>query len=137
LTEDAAWTKSYDEFLKTCLPSVGLKVLDTVKVATDTSDFTPIFQKIEAAKPSVIVTGVGIVGNKPVVQRHNRRIPRRMMGDKARAGASAFGKEPSGAPNGVVPFTAASEDSPLTPKTVPFAKAYLKRFNTTAAAHSF
>jgi branched-chain amino acid transport system substrate-binding protein len=137
MTEDAAWTRSYDEFLKTCLPSVGLKIVDSIKVATDTSDFTPIFQKIESAKPNVIVTGVGIIGNKPVVQWHNQQVPLLMMGYNAQAGASAFWKETSGATNGVVTFTAASEDSPLTPKTVPFAKAYLARFNTTAAAHSF
>jgi branched-chain amino acid transport system substrate-binding protein len=137
MTEDAAWTKSYDEFLKTCLPSVGLDLIDTVKVATDTSDFTPIFQKIEAAKPDVVVTGVGIIGNKPVVQWHNQQVPLLMMGYNAQAGASAFWKETSGATEGVVTFTAASEDSPLTPKTVPFAKAYLARFGTTPAAHSF
>jgi branched-chain amino acid transport system substrate-binding protein len=137
MTEDAAWTKSYDEFLKSCLPSVGLNIIDTIKVATDTSDFTPIFQKIEAAKPDVVVTGVGIIGNKPVVQWHNQQVPLLMMGYNAQAGASAFWKETSGATNGVATFTAASEDSPLTPKTVPFAKAYLARFNTTPAAHSF
>jgi branched-chain amino acid transport system substrate-binding protein len=137
MTEDAAWTKSYDEFLATCLPSVGLKLLDTVKVATDTTDFTPIFQKIEAAKPDVVVTGVGIIGNKPVVQWHNQQVPLLMMGYNAQAGASAFWKETSGATNGVVTFTAATEDSPLTPKTVPFAKAYVAKFSTTPAAHSF
>lgn len=137
MTEDAAWTKSYDEFLKSCLPSVGLNLVDTIKVATDTSDFTPIFQKIEGSKPDVIVTGVGIIGNKPVVQWHNQQVPLLMMGYNAQAGASAFWKETSGATNGVVTFTAASEDSPLTPKTVPFTKAYLARFNTTAAGHAF
>jgi len=137
MTEDAAWTKSYDEFLKTCLPEKGLKLVDTIKVATDTTDFTPIFQKIEAAKADVIVTGVGIIGNKPVVQWANQQVPMLLMGYNAQAGASAFWKETSGATQGLVTFTAASQDSPLTAKTIPFGEAYLKRFNTTPAAHSF
>lgn len=137
MTEDAAWTRSYDDFLKTCLPASGLQLVDTVKVATDTTDFTPIFQKIEATKADVIVTGVGIIGNKPVVQWANQQVPIPLMGYNAQAGASAFWKETSGATNGLITFTAASEDSALTPKTVPFGQAYLKRFNTTAAAHSF
>lgn len=137
MTEDAAWTKSYDEFLKECLPKNGLTLADTIKVATDTSDFTPIFQQIEASKADVIVTGVGIIGNKPVVQWANQQVPMLLMGYNAQAGASAFWKETSGATQGLITFTAASQDSALTPKTVPFGESYLKRFNTTAAAHSF
>ncbi|MDR6820915.1 branched-chain amino acid transport system substrate-binding protein [Neorhizobium sp. 2083] len=137
MTEDAAWTKSYDEALKTCLPQHGLDVAETIKVATDTSDFTPIFQKIEAMKADVIVTGVGIIGNKPVVQWANQQVPMLLMGYNAQAGASSFWKETSGATQGLVTFTAASQDSALTPKTVPFGEAYLKRFSTTPAAHSY
>lgn len=137
LTEDAAWTRSYDEFLKTCLPAAGLKFVDAIKVATDTTDFTPIFQRIEATKADVIVTGLGIVGNKPVVQWSNQQVPMPLMGYNAQAGASAFWNETSGATNGLVTFTAASENAPLTPKTVPFARNYLARFNTTPAAHSY
>jgi branched-chain amino acid transport system substrate-binding protein len=137
LTEDAAWTRSYDTLLKTCLPAAGLQLVDTIKVATDTNDFTPIFQRIEATRADVIVTGLGIVGNKPVVQWNNQQVPMLLMGYNAQAGASAFWTETSGATNGLVTFTAASEDSPLTPKTIPFARAYLARFNTTPAAHSF
>ncbi|WP_204267272.1 hypothetical protein, partial [Escherichia coli] len=32
LSEDAAWTRSYDAFLKTCLPAAGLQLVDTIKV---------------------------------------------------------------------------------------------------------
>ncbi|MBV9813773.1 MAG: ABC transporter substrate-binding protein [Acetobacteraceae bacterium] len=137
MTEDAAWTQSYDALLKTCLPDGGLKLVDAVKVATDTSDFTPIFQSIEGTGAQVIVTGVGIIGDKPVVQWNNQQVPLPLLGYNAQAGASAFWQQTSGATNGLVTFTAASEDAALTPKTVPFAKAYRARFNTTPAAHSF
>lgn len=137
LSEDAAWTRSYDAFLKTCLPAAGLQLVDTIKVATDTNDFTPIFQRIEATRADVIVTGLGIVGNKPVVQWHNQQVPMLLMGYNAQAGASAFWTETSGATNGLVTFTSASEDSALTPRTIPFARNYTARFNTTPASHSY
>lgn len=137
MTEDAAWTKSYDAFLNTCLPNGGIKLASTIKVATDTSDFTPIFQKIEDTKADVIVTGVGIIGNKPVVQWHNQQVPLLLMGYNAQAGASAFWKETSGATEGLVTFTAASADAPLTPKTIPFVKDYSAKYSTTPAAHAF
>lgn len=137
LSEDAAWTRSYDAFLKTCLPAAGLQIVDTIKVATDTNDFTPIFQRIEATRADVIVTGLGIVGNKPVVQWHNQQVPMLLMGYNAQAGASAFWTETSGATNGLVTFTSASEDSPLTPRTIPFARNYTARFSTTPASHSY
>jgi branched-chain amino acid transport system substrate-binding protein len=137
MTEDAAWTKSYDAFLQKCLPENGLEIVKTIKVATDTSDFTPIFQQIEASKAQAIVTGVGIIGNKPVVQWANQQVPMLLMGYNAQAGASAFWKETSGATQGVSTFTAASTDSPLTPKTIPFATKYQEKYGTTPAAHSF
>ncbi len=137
MTEDAAWTHSYDALLKTCLPHGGMKLVDTVKVATDTRDFTPIFQRIEATGAQVIITGVGIIGDKPVVQWNNQQVPLPLLGYNAQAGASAFWQQTSGATNGLVTFTAASEDSALTPKTIPFAKDYVARFKTTPAAHSF
>src|SRR5579863_9747971 len=47
ISEDAAWTTPLDaEYLK-CLPDIGIKVLDHVRFSPDTTDFTPIFNKID------------------------------------------------------------------------------------------
>ena len=68
MSEDAAWTTPLDaEYLK-CLPNIGLKVLDHIRVSPDTTDFTPIFNKIEGEKPDVIITGISHVGVQPTVQ---------------------------------------------------------------------
>ncbi len=48
MSEDAAWTKPLDERFLDCLPKAGLKVLDHVRFNPDTTDFTPIFNKIES-----------------------------------------------------------------------------------------
>ena len=58
ISEDAAWTTPLDaEYLK-CLPQIGLKVLDHIRVSPDTTDFTPIYNKIEVEKPDVMITGI-------------------------------------------------------------------------------
>src|ERR1700712_238912 len=43
MSEDAAWTKPLDAKYLTCLPEVGIKVLDHIRMSPDTTDFTPIF----------------------------------------------------------------------------------------------
>src|ERR1700733_2475714 len=43
MSEDAAWTGPLDAGYLTCLPKIGLKVLDHIRFSPDTTDFTPIF----------------------------------------------------------------------------------------------
>src|SRR3984893_3460608 len=47
MSEDAAWTTPLDVSYENCLPKAGLKVLDHIRFSPDTTDFTPIFNKIE------------------------------------------------------------------------------------------
>ena len=62
MSEDAAWTTPLDAGYEECLPKIGLKVLDHIRFSPDTTDFTPIFNKIEGEKPDVIITGISHVG---------------------------------------------------------------------------
>src|SRR3981189_1454635 len=75
MSEDAAWTKPLDIGYEECLPKIGLKVLDHIRFSPDTTDFTPIFNKIEGAKPDVIITGISHVGVQPTVQWKNQQVP--------------------------------------------------------------
>src|SRR6476660_3068166 len=75
MSEDAAWTKPLDVGYEACLPKIGLKVLDHIRFSPDTTDFTPIFNKIEAAKPDVMITGISHVGVQPTVQWKNQQVP--------------------------------------------------------------
>ena len=68
MSEDAAWTRPLDVGYEECLPKIGLKVLDHIRFSPDTTDFTPIFNKIEGSKPDVIITGISHVGVQPTVQ---------------------------------------------------------------------
>ena len=133
MSEDAAWTGPLDAGYMACLPKIGLKVLDHIRLSPDTTDFTPIFNGIEGKKPDVIVTGISHVGVQPTVQWANQQVPIPMFGISSQATSSTFWKDTNGATEGVVLQLAAVDTVASTPKTQPFAAAYLKRYGITPA----
>lgn len=133
MSEDAAWTLPLDaEYLK-CLPKIGIQVLDHVRLSPDTTDFTPIFNKIEGQKPDVIVTGISHVGVQPTVQWHDQQVPIPMIGISSQATSSTFYKDTNGATEGVIYQTISAPEVALTPKMIPFTEAYQKRYGITPA----
>ena len=131
MSEDAAWTTPLDaEYLK-CLPQIGIKVLDHIRFSPDTTDFTPIFNKIEGEKPDVIVTGISHVGVQPTVQWKQQEVPIPMFGVSSQATNSSFWNDTNGATEGVLFQGFSGPDVAVTPKTLPFVKAFVKRFGNT------
>ena len=128
MSEDAAWTTPLDASYEACLPKVGLQVLDHIRFSPDTTDFTPIFNQIEAKKPDVIITGISHVGVQPTVQWTNKQVPIPMLGVSSQASNSTFWKETNGAANGVLYQGVSGPDVAVTPKTLPFVAAYQKKF---------
>jgi branched-chain amino acid transport system substrate-binding protein len=133
MSEDAAWTTPLDERYLECLPKAGLKVLDHVRFNPDTTDFTPIFNKIEGEHPDVITTGISHVGVQPTVQWHDQQVPIPMAGQSSQATTSSFWKDTNGAAEGVITATAAAPGVALTPQTIPFTDAYTKRYGVSPA----
>jgi branched-chain amino acid transport system substrate-binding protein len=128
MSEDAAWTKPLDVGYEECLPKVGLKVLDHIRFSPDTTDFTPIFNKIESAKPDVIITGISHVGVQPTVQWKNQQVPIPMLGISSQATNSTFGKDTNNASDGVLYQGVSGPGVAVTPKSVPFADNFKKKF---------
>jgi branched-chain amino acid transport system substrate-binding protein len=128
MSEDAAWTKPLDVGYQECLPKIGLKVLDHIRFSPDTTDFTPIFNKIESSKPDVIITGISHVGVQPTVQWKNQQVPIPMFGISSQATNSTFGKDTNNASDGVLYQGVSGTGVAVTPKSVPFADAFQKRF---------
>ena len=128
MSEDAAWTKPLDVGYEECLPKIGLKVLDHIRFSPDTTDFTPIFNKIEGEKPDVIITGISHVGVQPTVQWQQQQVPMPMYGVSSQATSSTFWKDTNGATDGVVFNMFSAPDVAVTPKTIPFAKAYQAKY---------
>ena len=128
MSEDAAWTTPLDaEYLK-CLPNIGLKVLDHIRLSPDTTDFTPIFNKIEGQKPDAILTGISHVGTQPTVQWKQQEVPIPMFGVSSQATNSTFWNDTNGATNGVLFQAVSGPDVAVTPKTLPFVKAFQAKF---------
>ena len=128
MSEDAAWTKPLDVGYEECLPKIGLKVLDHIRFSPDTTDFTPIFNKIEAQKPDVIITGISHVGVQPTVQWKNQQVPIPMFGISSQATNSTFGKDTNDAATGVLYQAVSGPAVAVTPKSVPFADAFKAKF---------
>jgi branched-chain amino acid transport system substrate-binding protein len=128
VSEDAAWTIPLDEEYLKCLPAIGIKVLDHIRLSPDTTDFTPIFNKIEGLKPDVMVTGISHVGVQPTVQWQQQQVPIPMYGVSSQATSSTFWKDTNGATEGVVFNMVSAPDVAVSPKTIPFAQAYQKKY---------
>ena len=131
MSEDAAWTKPLDAGYLQCLPEIGLKVLDEVRFSPDTTDFTPIFNRIESLKPDVIITGISHVGVQPTVQWKSQQVPYPMFGVASQATNSTFWKDTNGATEGVLYQGVSGPGVAVTEKTLPFVDAFVKKYGNT------
>jgi branched-chain amino acid transport system substrate-binding protein len=137
MSEDAAWTTPLDASLMSCLPGAGLQVLDHIRFNPDTTDFTPIYNQIEAKKPDVIITGISHVGVQPTVQWHDQQVPLAMAGQSSQATNGTFWKDTNGAAAGVITDTAAAPGVAITPKTQPFISAYAAKYGESPSYAGF
>jgi branched-chain amino acid transport system substrate-binding protein len=128
MSEDAAWTTPLDAGYEQCLPKIGLKVLDHIRFSPDTTDFTPIFNKIEGEKPDVIITGISHVGVQPTVQWKSQQVPMPMFGIASQATNSTFWKDTNGAADGVLYQGVSGPGVAVSPKTLPFVASFQKRY---------
>ncbi|MGH7078644.1 MAG: ABC transporter substrate-binding protein, partial [Acetobacteraceae bacterium] len=129
MSEDAAWSTPYDTALLEFLPKRGLQILDHIRFSPDTTDYTPIFNKIEAKRPDVIISGLAHVGVVPTVQWAQQHVPTPLYGVSVQATAPSFWKDTHGAAEGANSQTGAGPDSAITKFTRPFTEAYMKRFH--------
>ncbi len=136
-SEDAAWTKPLDDGYLKCLEPAGLKVLDHVRFSPDTTDFTPIFNKIEGEKPDVMITGISHVGTQPTVQWTSQQVPIPMFGVSSQATNSTFWQDTNGATQGVLFDAVSGPGVAVTPKTLPFVEAYQKKYGNVPSYAGF
>jgi branched-chain amino acid transport system substrate-binding protein len=128
MSEDAAWTTPLDAEYLNCLSKIGINVLDHIRVSPDTTDFTPIFNKIEGEKPDVIITGIAHVGVQPTVQWKQQEVPIPMFGISAQATNSSFWNDTNGAVEGVLYQAFSGPGVAVTPKSLPFVAAFKARY---------
>jgi branched-chain amino acid transport system substrate-binding protein len=128
MSEDADWTKPLDENYLKCLPKAGLKVVAHVRFNPDTTDFTPIYNKLEGAHPDALITGIAHVGVAPTVQWASLHVPFPMGGISAQATNPTFWKDTNGAANGVITQTGTVPGVALTPETAPVTAEFIKKY---------
>jgi len=128
MSEDAAWTTPLDAEYLNCLPKIGLNVVDHVRFSPDTTDFTPIFNKIEGEKPDVMITGISHVGVQPTVQWKQQEVPIPMFGVSSQATNSSFWNDTNGAVEGVLYQGVSGPGVAVTPKTLPFVAAFKAKY---------
>lgn len=137
VSEDADWTKPLDAGYEKCLPKIGLQVLDTVNFNPDTTDFTPIFNRVEGKHPDVMIMGIAHVGVQPTVQWHSQQVPIAMAGINAQASNESFWKSTNGATEGVITQTGSAPGVALSPVTLQVQKAYQDKFHNFPAFSGF
>ncbi len=137
MREDADWTKPLNDGEAACLPKAGLNVVDQVAFNPDTTDFTPIFNSIEAKHPDVILTGIAHVGVQPTVQWQAQQVPIPMAGISAQATNPTFWKDTNGATNGVITQTGTVEGLALTSLTNKVADEFVKKYGRFPAFTGF
>jgi branched-chain amino acid transport system substrate-binding protein len=127
-SEDAAWTTPLDAEYLECLPKIGIEVVDHIRFAPDTTDFTPLYNRIEGEKPDVIISGTSHVGVQPVTQWAQQQVPLPMIGQTSQATSGTFWNDTNGSTQGLITMSAAAEGDDVTPRTAPFMAEYAKRF---------
>ncbi len=133
-SEEAAWTKPFDEAVAKCLPKIGLKVVDRVRFPLDTTDYTPIFQRLATHHPDVIINAIAHTGVRPVSQWHDSQFPALMAGPDGEGSSGGFWKATNGAAQGlIVGGTISANGAALTSRTPAFYHAYLKKFHDVPA----
>ncbi|MGA9865846.1 MAG: ABC transporter substrate-binding protein [Acetobacteraceae bacterium] len=135
--EDADWTKPLDVTLEQCLPKAGLKIVDQLAFNPDTTDFTPIFNAVEAKHPDVMIMGIAHVGVQPTVQWHSQQVPIPMAGISAQASNDTFWKSTNGATEGVITQTGSAPGVALSPVTLAVQKAYQDKYHNFPAFTGF
>lgn len=128
MSEDAAWTEPLDSGCEVCLPTIGLTLLDDIRFAPDTADFTAIFTRIKDARPDVIITGMPKAGVEPIKQWKKLRVPIPMLGMNSQASNSSFFEDADGAAQGVLYQAVAGPGVAVTARTISFAEGFRKRF---------
>jgi len=137
MSEDADWTKPLNAGELTCLPKAGLKVVDEVSFNPDTTDFTPIFNGIEAKHPDIIISGIAHVGVQPTVQWHAQQVPIALGGISAQETNPTFWQSTNGATESVITQSGTVPGLALTPLTNKVADEFQQRYGHFPAFDGF
>ena len=121
LAEDSAWTKPITDSFQTLLGAFGSKVqvVDVIRYAESTTDFTSLFSRAVKAGPDGLFTIMAHTGTRPTAQWAAQKVPLPLVGINVQAQQGNFDQLTNGAAESVVTLTSAAR-APVTKKTIPF-----------------
>lgn len=128
LAEDAAWTAPITGGFPLLLQAAGsnLQVVDTIRYAEDTTDFTSLFNRAVSAmsgKTGGFFTVMAHTGTRPSAQWAAQQVPLPLVGINVQAQDGRFNLLTQGASESIVTLTTAAR-APVTAATIPFADAF-------------
>lgn len=125
LAEDASWTQAITASMPAILGAFGsqVQVVDTIRYAEDTADFSSIYSRAVDSGADHILTAMAHTGIRPTAQWAAAEVPLPLIGINVQAQDGNFDNLSNGAAESVVTFTSGA-NTPITEKTIPFVNSF-------------
>lgn len=125
LAEDAAWTTAITDGMPAILAAFGsqVQIVDTIRYAEDTADFSSIFSRAVASGADHILTLMAHTGLRPTDQWAKAQVPLPLIGINVQAQDGNFDSLSNGGAESVVTFATGAKAA-ITDKTLPFVEAF-------------
>jgi len=124
LTEDYTWTEPVDEVLRNQLADAGVEVAGMKRYAGETSDFSTIYDQVEASGADAAFVAMAHSGSTAIVQYAKQQRPFAFGGIHVPMQLPSYWGLVNGACAFGVTQNTATPQSEITEKTVPYAEAY-------------
>lgn len=124
LAEDFAWTEPISAELEGDLADTGVTVTMNRRYASDTDDFSPLYDEVEETDSDIALIAMAITGNPALNQWANQQRSFGFVGHHAAMQSSTYWDESNGQTLFGTTRAIASQKAPITDKTVPYAEKY-------------
>ena len=129
LAEKAKWTEGLVPFLSNFYTKNGMQVVMSEFFDIKTSDYSALFSKVKNSGAELIVEVIAKIPETFIKQYYDQRVPIPIAGINVSSQSSDFFKQTGGRCVGEIISNLVFR-SPITPKTIPFWDAYVKRWKT-------
>jgi branched-chain amino acid transport system substrate-binding protein len=124
LVEDFKWTQPVDSVLQEELSDAGIEVAGRQRYASDTENFTPIYDQVESSGADAVYAAMAHTGTPAIIQWAKQQRPFEFGGIHVPMQLPSYYGLVSGACRYAVVQNTATPTSEITDKTVPYAEAY-------------
>ena len=127
--EDLAYNQPQQEYFEENFSEIGAENVYSQRYASDTSDFTSLFDEVESSGADVLYGVMAVGGTPGVTQWYNQQRPFALTGVVSAAQQSSFWNNVDGACEYFTPPIAAVPGAEITDTTVPFQEAFREEYD--------